>query len=463
MTILRVACYERVSTEEQALRGFSIETQIDNLTEYCEKNKLKIVDHYTDEGISGAKPPLKRPALHRLLEDVEAGKIDIVLFTKLDRWFRSVQEYFKVQEILEKHKVEWKAIHEDYDTTTANGRMAITIFLAIAQNEREKTAERIRVVFEHKRKNKEACFGGPNKTLGYKKLKDEDGISRLVKDESEQQMMDEFWSIMVKHKNMNRAIRHMNDVYGVTRNTKTWQRVVRNELYCGMYKGIEDYCEPYVSKKDWLEIQERTRLKYPTGASARIYMFTGMLRCPSCGNVLCGSYKTQTYKGIAKEYKTYRCRFINTTCKIRRFLSEKKIEEFLLNNLDTLIEDEIAKVELEKTKPKPKPKYNIKALKEKLRRLEVVYMAGNKSDDEYLAETNEIKAQIAKAQDEAPPPERNLEPLKELLSTDFRSIYKTFDDEEKRRFWQSIIKEIRYDNCEFKRGKPYTLEVKFFN
>ena len=99
---------------------------------------IKIVRHYTDEGISGAKSPLKRPDLNQLLIDVQDGKIDIILFTKLDRWFRSVTEHFKVQEILDKHKVEWKAIHEDYDTTTANGRMAITIFLAIAQNEREK-------------------------------------------------------------------------------------------------------------------------------------------------------------------------------------------------------------------------------------------------------------------------------------------------------------------------------------
>ena len=48
---------------EQALRGFSIETQISNLTEYCNKNNIKVIDHYTDEGISGAKPPLKRPSL----------------------------------------------------------------------------------------------------------------------------------------------------------------------------------------------------------------------------------------------------------------------------------------------------------------------------------------------------------------------------------------------------------------
>lgn len=72
--ILRAALYERVSTEEQALRGFSIEAQIANLEEYCEKAQMKIVDHYADEGISGAKPPLKRPDLKRLLDDVEAGQ-----------------------------------------------------------------------------------------------------------------------------------------------------------------------------------------------------------------------------------------------------------------------------------------------------------------------------------------------------------------------------------------------------
>lgn len=462
MTILRVACYERVSTEEQALRGYSIETQVDNLTDYCEKAKMKIVDHYIDAGVSGGKAAFKRPEMSRLLEDVQAGKIDMILFTKLDRWFRNIQEYFKVQEILERHRVEWKAIHEDYDTTTANGRMAITIFLAIAQNEREKTAERISVVFEHKVKNKEACFGGPNKPFGYMKQKDENGILRLVKDPAEQQLAEEFWDILVKHKNLNRAIRHMENEYNLTKSPKTWTRIARNEFYCGMYKGVEDYCEPYVSKADWVEINERTRTKYPTGHTARIYLFAGLMRCPTCKNVLCGTYKSETYNGTRKEYKSYRCRLSNTTCKTKRYLSEKKVEAFLLNNLESLLEEEIARVKLERTKPKPKPKHNLSALKERLRRLEVVYMAGNKPDDEYLAEQKEIKALIAKAENEAPPPERDLAPLQALLETDFRSIYQNLDEEEKRRFWQSIIKEITFDECEFQRGKPYKLKVIFF-
>ena len=256
MTILRAGCYGRVSTEEQALRGFSIETQVDNMTEFCEKEKYKIVDFYLDKGISGAKPPMKRPDLKRLLDDVEAGKIDIVIFTKLDRWFRSVQEYFKVQEILDEHGVEWKAIWEDYDTTTANGRMAITIFLAINQNEREKGAERVTAVLDKKRKNREACFGGHALPFGYMKEKDEDGISRLVKDPETQQATQDFWDILLKTYNLNEAIRHMGTVYGIHKDWKSWKRMTQSDFYCGVHRGVPDYCPAYVSPENFLKFQE---------------------------------------------------------------------------------------------------------------------------------------------------------------------------------------------------------------
>ncbi len=450
MPIVRAALYERVSTEEQALRGFSIGAQIDNLSDYCARAGLKIVDHYTDEGISGAKPPMKRPALKRLLEDVEAGKIDVILFTKLDRWFRSVQEYFKVQEILDRHKVEWKAIHEDYDTASANGRMAITIFLAIAQNEREKTAERIQVVLDHKRRNKEACFGGPHKPMGYIKQADENGVPRLVKDPAEQQMTDEFWSILVRYNNLNKAIRHMNDVYGVAKSQKTWLRIARNEIYCGVYKGIEDYCEPYVSKADWAKLQEEASKRIRDTKAKRVYLFAGLIRCPECGHVLCGTYTPKTYKNVVRDYHSYRCRFRCTTCSYKRTLSEIKLERYLLTNLSRLLREELVQSEVEKMKPKPKPKYNLPALKERLRRLNVTYMAGNKTDAEYLQEDAEIKALIAKAESETPPPERDVEPLRDLLNTDFASVYLTLDAEDKRRFWRSIIREIKVEGLDVK-------------
>ena len=91
MVILRAGLYERVSTDEQAKYGYSIKTQIDALEDYCTKNKIKVVDHYTDDGVSGGKAAFRRPEMSRLLDDIKEKKIDIVLFTRLDRWFRNVK------------------------------------------------------------------------------------------------------------------------------------------------------------------------------------------------------------------------------------------------------------------------------------------------------------------------------------------------------------------------------------
>lgn len=439
MGIKRAGLYERVSTEEQAKFGYSIKTQIDALNEHCEKNQMKVVDHYTDDGVSGGKAAFRRPEMSRLLEDVKAGKIDVILFTRLDRWFRNVKEYFKVQEILEDHGVEWKAIWEDYDTSTANGRMSITIFLAIHQNEREKGAERVTAVLENKRKNKEACFGGQALPFGYMKQKDEDGIMRLVKDPETKQACQEFWDILIKSNNLNKAIRHMGNAYGIKKDWKSWKRMTQSDFYCGIHRGVLDYCEPYVSPEDFLKFQERETVKHTPSGS--VYLFRGLMRCPECGNKLCGETTRKAY-GV---YKGYRCRIRGRGCDNHATISEKKIEKQLLTRLEDFVRDEIARVELEQAKPKPKPKNNVKALKEKQRRLTVAYMAGNIPDAEYLRDDAELKALIAKAEATAPPEPQDITPLKALLETDFVSVYEIMTEEEQQRFWQRLIKEIKLD------------------
>lgn len=444
MTILRAGLFERVSTEEQARFGYSIKAQIEALEEHCSKNRLKIVDHYCDEGVSAGKPYRKRPEMKRLLDDVQAGKIDIILFTKLDRWFRNVKEYFKVQEILDDHKVEWKAIWEDYDTTTANGRMAITIFLAIAQNEREKTSERIKAIFEAKRKNKESFFGWNSTPFGYIEQKDENGITRLVKDPEIMDAMQAFWDIAVKYDNVNKAAKTINLEYGLSRTKNKWMELVKKEIYTGTYKSIDNYCPAYVSKEDWFKLQDRGIIKQ--SKNDRVYLFTGLIRCPVCKKKMSSKYCKQTrVDGTVKEYYSYRCPDKDVgLCKNTHSLSQLKMEKWLLDHLEELLKKEIAEVEIAKSKPKAKPKSAIPALKEKLRRLEVVYMAGNKSDADYISEQNELKAAIKKAEEEAPidPANKDVSHLKSVLETDFVSIYKTFDVEDKRRFWRSLVKEI---------------------
>ena len=283
------------------------------------------------------------------------------------------------------------------------------------------------------------------KDKNIKKEKDENGVMRLVKDPETEEMTQEFWNILVKHNNLNMAVRYMQEVHGVTKSQKTWTRIARSPFYCGMWDGVEDFCPPYVSKEDWVMIQETAERRRQDTRAKNVYLFSGMMRCPDCGHILCGTYKYNVRKGQKYKYQSYRCRFKWTTCSYKHSPSEIKIEKYLLKNLKSLLENEIARAEIEKAKPKPKSKTNIAALKEKQRRLNVMYMAGNKSDEDYLREDAELKALIAKAEQEAPPPDKDTEPLKEILGTDFQAVYKTLEPEEKRRFWRGLIKEIKFD------------------
>ena len=436
-----------MSSDEQAKFGFSIKTQVDALEEHCEKSGMKVVDHYTDDGVSGGKAAFKRPEMSRLLEDVKAGKIDIVLFTRLDRWFRNVPEYFKVQEILDAHGVQWKAIWEDYDTTTSNGRMAITIFLAIAQNEREKGSERVKVVFDNKIKNREALFNWKSMPFGYTVQLDEDGIPRLVKDPELKEAISTFWEILIKYENVYKAGSYVNMAYGLHRAMKNWYDVAYKEIYTGKYRGVVDYCEPYVSREDWLKIQTRRVKRAQRG---RIYLFAGLIKCPKCGRILTSkSSKQKLASGKVVEYRQYACKKAeDKLCGYHKHINEAKIENWLLENLTALLEGEIARVDLERTKPKKKPKASVPKLREKLRRLNVAYMAGNMEDDEYISQTKELNAMIVKAEAETAkdPGEKDLTSLKAVMETDFKKIYQDLEPEDRRRFWRSIIEEIHVDD-----------------
>ena len=93
----RAALYVRVSTQEQKNSGLSVDSQIDALEKYCEEQGYTVAGIYNDAGISARKKYTKRPALLQLLDDCRQCKIDIILFTRLDRWFRAVAGYYEVQ------------------------------------------------------------------------------------------------------------------------------------------------------------------------------------------------------------------------------------------------------------------------------------------------------------------------------------------------------------------------------
>lgn len=151
-----VACYCRVSTDEQKKFGFSIQAQKDALEKYCKENNYKY-EFYIDEGIS-ASSMKKRNALNEMLN--KCNIFDMILFTKLDRLSRNVLDANNINKLLLDNKCTMKAIDEDdIDTSTADGTFIFNLKVSLAQREIGKTSERIKFVFQNKREKGEVTSG----------------------------------------------------------------------------------------------------------------------------------------------------------------------------------------------------------------------------------------------------------------------------------------------------------------
>lgn len=443
--ILRVALVPRVSTDEQVQTGYSLQAQEDALVKYAKENNMKIVGIYRDEGHSARKPVLKRPVMLQLLEDVKAGKIDRILVLKLDRWFRNVEQYYAVQAILDKHNVAWQAILEDYQTATADGRLKVNIMLSVAENESDRTSERIKFVFNAKLANKECYFKLP---LGYT-TEMIDGVRRVVKDPETQHIIEDFFQRAMAT-SIRVAAEEMNLKYNRVHPYKFWWGITKRELYTGVYKGIEDFAPAYITKEEFDELNNKRKTIRKT-KNNRIYIFTGLLRCPNCGRRLGGKYCTSGRK-YNNEYMYYRCvGKLAGTCDFK-IVTEKNIEEYLLENIRSEMEQYVLSAEAEpKEEKKAKPKKSeVEKLQERLRRTNVAFFAGNMTDEEYAEQTKELKAQIAKAQAEEDKTEKpvDTEAVKAFLAMDFEGIYETLTKEERRTLWRSVIDEIVLDGTD---------------
>lgn len=162
--ILKTAIYCRVSTEDQAKDGFSINAQKDKLKKYAEANDWEIFDFYIDDGVSG-KNLYDRTEVMRLIHDVENNIINNVLVYKLDRITRSLKDLIFLIEFFDKYHCTFNSQTEKIDTGNAVGRMFVKIIGIFAEFERENLAERITLGYEQK--TKEGYYTNCNGVYGY--------------------------------------------------------------------------------------------------------------------------------------------------------------------------------------------------------------------------------------------------------------------------------------------------------
>src|SRR5690349_7315454 len=144
---VRCAVYTRVSTDQGLEQDFnSLDAQYDASQAYIRSQAhagwTLLKGKYDDGGFSGGNTD--RPALQRLLDDVRAGKIDVIVVYKVDRLTRSLADFAKLVELFDQHNVSFVSVTQQFNTTTSMGRLTLNVLLSFAQFEREVTSERIR-------------------------------------------------------------------------------------------------------------------------------------------------------------------------------------------------------------------------------------------------------------------------------------------------------------------------------
>lgn len=429
----RVFLYVRVSTEEQAIHGLSIEAQTAALQDWAKLNGHKVVGVYTDAGISARKPASKRPELQRLLCDVRAGKGELVVFTKLDRWFRNIAEYYKVQEVLEKYHVDWQTIQEDYDTSTASGRLKINIMLSVAQDEADRTSERIKSVFEVKRQKLEPLTGSC--PVGYMI----DG-KKFAKDPKTEKAINEFFQTYLARGSISAAISAAAE-NGVRMQYGRAHSILDNPAYCGEYFGADGMTPQYITKEEFAKVQSMRKRVVRKTVKNRVYLFSGLIVCGNCGSRMGGRVNTN------QETRFYNCvshYWKKTGCKNNVNTTERKIENFLLST----IRDEMNKCkmefEIEPMKKERDYKAEISALKAKIAKLKDLYLSDIITLEECRADQKDYSQRIEELELESAGSKKpDFDKMEKMLACGWEEAYKILRPEKKQEFWRILIKEIR--------------------
>jgi DNA invertase Pin-like site-specific DNA recombinase len=445
--VIRVAFYIRVSTSEQVSKENSLPAQKIALEKYAEENGMKVVGLYADEGKTAAKQIRKRKAIHKMLADIDEGKIDLVIFTRFDRFTRNPAEYFKVMETMDAAGVQWKAIMQpELDLNTDMGQTLILFYLGMGRQEIANISERIKATASVRIQKGAPITGAHNLPFTHTIGQDEHGNKIVIQDPEYQAVAWAYIDHYETHHSKRAAMTYCNDLFGLDIGYGAYDRAMKNTLMYGHYKGVDNYCEPYVTKErfeSWAKINSKN---VRVGKDRKTYMFTQLCVCGECGRRMPGTYCTNS-QGIVYYY--YRCHNskVNRTCGMSYVVPEKMVERYLLERIKPEIERYIAECEVKAEQPVVRPKVDVaKKLEKELERLNYQFRKERISMEEYDTEYEALVSKINEAREREKqienPEVKDLQPLREFLKLDLTELYKTFNKNEKLVFWRGVIDSI---------------------
>jgi len=449
--IQRAAVYIRVSTAEQAMHGKSLQAQKECLEKYAIDHNMTVVGIYADEGQTARKELKKRKAIHKLLEDVKRHEIDVILFWKMDRWFRNVSDFYKVQDVLDKYNTKWIAVAEpNMNMETRDGRLNLNIMLSIGQNEVDTTSERIKFTVNNMIDNGRLVWGENNMPFGYK-IDTINGEKKMVKNEEEAAIVEEVYNFFLKYQAKRKTVIHIQEMFGINFSYSMLRTMLSSEFYIGKYRNCTNYCPAYLTYDQWEQVQKASKKNIKTNRSNRIYYFSGLIHCPVCGQKLVGAGCSSVINRKTREKRTYcyyRCNrsLLDNLCTYRHRLSQNLVEEYLLHNLESEFEKYFMYCNKINEKKKKKKGRSTESIRAEMERLNMLFQKGRITFDYYEEQYNSLEHDLNAVQSDEPVKIRNYKYIQNLFKSDFVSIYKELTPENKQAFWRSIISEIHINS-----------------
>jgi len=437
----RVAIYIRVSTDAQAKKGDSTSEQMETLQNYVNSNNdLILYDVYIDDGVSGQK--LNRSDFTRLMDDVKNGNIDLIIFTKLDRWFRSLRHYLNTQALLEKHNVAWLAVSQPYyDTSTPQGRAFVAQSMTFAELEAQNDSVRVRDVFNYKYKHGEVLSGSV--PLGYSIQN-----KHMVLNEDADKALATF-KFYDRVGSLNATIIFLEKEYGIVMTQANLKKsILQNTKYIGKYRDNTEFC-PAIIPRDLFE-SVQNKLQHNIKHSQRYsYIFSGLTSCACCGHSMSGAIinrKKRDNSGEKYKYPVYRCHiaYPSKRCVNRKNIFESTLERYVLENIKPLLSEHLIDYDI-KNAPVVDNKQKQATLLRKIDKLKELYVNDAITLEEFKKDRARYMEQI-EALTTVEAPAKDLTNLRDFLKMDIAAIYDTMTSEEKRYLWRSVIKEIRIDD-----------------
>lgn len=474
MIKMKAAIYVRVSTEEQYKSGYSVPAQKERLTAYCLSQDWEVFKIYEEEGKSAKD--LDRPALQQMLRDMTLGLFDVVLVYRLDRLTRSVLDLYKLLEQFDKYNVKFKSATEVYDTTTATGRLFVTLVAALAQWERENLAERVKMGMLKKITMGE--WAGGTTPYGYDYI---DGEFKVVPHEAE--LVKRMYK-MAFTKGMDSIAKQLNrEGYRTRKGAKfagyTVQYIVKNPFYIGKMRYREevgdlrkpvkeqqlvasDLIEPIIEEEYFWKLQDvlEKRRDYKGKGQTGGYYFTSILKCGKCGGPMTGT----VHKIGDKKVKYYRCnrKIKGSLCVMPRIQEERIVDEILKNFNEYVMGwwKETTNVE-EKTSSDLTDEIfaELKNIQKQTEKYKMMFINDLIDIDELNVKIGQLRErekelkQKLNSQEEKQSHTWSLEEVEELV-TSFPKLWEISNDEERKQLLASIFCEIIIDADEKAKVAP---------